>query len=1156
MYIKELEIHNFKSFGKRVIIPFFDDFTTVSGPNGSGKSNIVDSVLFCLGLSSSRNMRAEKLTDLIFNGNGSHEATVKLTFDNQDFELPTENQLTIMRKLRRTQSGYYSYYYLNGKQCTLSDIHDLLSKVRITPEGYNVVMQGDITRITEESPLERRKIIDEIAGVAEFDRRRDRALHELEIVRERVERVDIILTEVDARLEQLKVEREQALTYQNLKEKKRRYERFLYASKRNKLEQDLLNIRNGISRKQKGKDQLVAELTDTREGIYELEEQLSAINDRVSHKGETEHIEIRKRIEVIKGEISRKQNLVDFVKKEVEERESQRRRTLIEKSNLASKVEAIADDLSSEAIRRGALLSELEEREGELFRLKEEISSIDAESASVRDNLSEKRELLGEAKDKRADVARGRDSVLDALRRKSSHVQTVEREIDELKLEAATVSSELEIVHQKISRIEETAADLLEDIKDLEANREDVKLALDAVERRLHQAQQEYVKAEARLKVTFGKAVEAVVNANLRGVRGVVAELGKVDRQYATALEVAAGSRMRNIIVDSDADAARAIALLKSQNIGRVTFLPLNKMHPIALDTLERRDGIIDYAINLVNYGPEYKAAFSYVFGRTIVIRDLEAARKLIGAYRMATLDGELLELSGAMTGGTDRHAVKFVANEEEALERLGQHVTQYEKERERLQNELSTTDEHIISAKREYSVAEGEGELLRKNTITVEERQRRLEVTVREKSVEYAGLHDEKHSLSIDINELEEHLTEYNSTIESIEKEMQETERLLKGSDVSKLTEKLGNVADEVRRLEGRLGQADATITALKLQDDYTKKKLSEVKEALQGTEDRIRQFRVDVTQHLSDIEQLEAELNAIYGRERTLEGELNELRVERDEVLGQISAKESQKSDIQRKIDRIQEQIASLDYQRLEVESKVEELKEEAGDLDVEVCDEPYEVILDTLKDLEAQMEAMDDVNMRAIEEYDTVTERKDSLNARRDTLFTERAEILERIEHYGQMKKEAFMSTFDGINANFRHIYADLSGGTGELALENSDDPFDGGLIIRSWQHGKHIQRLEGMSGGEKSLTALALIFAIQRYMPAPFYIFDEIDMFLDGANAEMVAKMIKQLSLNAQFIVVSLRKPMIEAASRTLGVSMQEDNISSITGVKLN
>jgi chromosome segregation protein len=1156
MYIKELEIYNFKSFGKRVVIPFFDDFTTVSGPNGSGKSNIVDSVLFCLGLSSSRNMRAEKLTDLIFNGNGSHEAMVRLTFNNEDFELPTDSQLTIMRKLRRTQSGYYSYYYLNGKQCTLSDVHDLLSKVRITPEGYNVVMQGDITRITEEPPLERRKIIDEIAGVSEFDRRRDRAIHELEIVRERVERIDIILTEVEARLEQLKVEREQALNYQNLKENKRRYERFLCASKRNKLEQELLNIRNGISRKQRTKDQLVAELIDTRDAIYEFEEQLSAINDKVSQKGESEHLEIKKRTEEIKGEISRKQNLVDFAKKEVEERESQRRKALIEKSTIKSKVEAIADDFSSEVIRRGGLSSELEERKGELLHLKEEISSTDAESASIRDSLFERRKLLGEAKDERADIVRSRDRVLDELRRKSSHVQTVEREIDELKLEAVAVSSELETIYQKTAELEGRAGDLFEDIKDLEVKREDVKLALETVERRLHQAHQEYVKAETRLKATFGKAVEAVASANLRGIRGVVAELGKVDHQYAIALEVAAGSRMRNIIVDTDADAARAIDFLKSQNIGRVTFLPLNKMHPITFNKLEKREGIIDYAINLVNYNPDYKAAFSYVFGRTVIVRDLEAARKLIGVHRIATLDGELLELSGAMTGGIDQHAVKFVASEEEALKRLGQQVKQYDKERERLQNELSTIDEHTIRAKREHSAAEGEVELLRKSALTFEERKGKLEENTRKKSTEHKSLHDEKQSLSGEINELEEHLAYHNSTIESIEKETQEIERLLKGSDVSKLTEKLGKVADEVRRLEGRLGQTDTAITALRLQDDYMKKKLSEVSEALQVTEDRIREFRTDVTQHRSDIEQLEGELNAIYGHERKLEGELNDLRTKRDAVLEQISAKESQKSDIQRKIDRIEEQIISLDYQRLEIETKIEELIEEAGGSDIEACDEPYEVIMDKLKDLETQMEATDDVNMRAIEEYDTVTERKSSLIARRDTLFTERAEILERIDRYGQMKKEAFMSTFDGINANFKHIYADLSGGTGELALENYDDPFDGGLIIRSWQHGKHIQRLEGMSGGEKSLTALALIFAIQRYMPAPFYIFDEIDMFLDGANAEMVAKTIKQLSLNAQFIVVSLRKPMIEAANRTIGVSMQEGNISSITGVKLS
>ncbi|MFZ0011520.1 MAG: AAA family ATPase, partial [Halobacteriota archaeon] len=213
-------------------------------------------------------------------------------------------------------------------------------------------------------------------------------------------------------------------------------------------------------------------------------------------------------------------------------------------------------------------------------------------------------------------------------------------------------------------------------------------------------------------------------------------------------------------------------------------------------------------------------------------------------------------------------------------------------------------------------------------------------------------------------------------------------------------------------------------------------------------------------------------------------------------------------------------------------------------------------HEAIVAALRTLEAQLESMNDINMRAIEDYGNVARRQQDLAARKDTLFNERVEILERIDRYGLMKKEALLTAFERINANFKVIYEELSGATGELALENYEDPFDGGLFIHSWQRGKHVQRIEAMSGGEKSLAALAMIFAIQRYMPAPFYMFDEIDMFLDGANAERVARMIKKLSSNAQFIVVSLRKPMIEAASRTIGVSMQEGNISSVTGVKLN
>ncbi len=405
-------------------------------------------------------------------------------------------------------------------------------------------------------------------------------------------------------------------------------------------------------------------------------------------------------------------------------------------------------------------------------------------------------------------------------------------------------------------------------------------------------------------------------------------------------------------------------------------------------------------------------------------------------------------------------------------------------------------------------------------------------------------------------INELEEQEALYGSAVAALEQDIAELEKRLKGTDASKLTENLAQIADEVRRLQARISKCAATIADFRLQEDYNDKKLADAKEHLETTDERIKELRASIREHSEASAHLEQELADVCGRERELARELSELREGRDALLAQISLKETEKADLQHKIDRTDQALETLDYQRLELEARRDELKAEAGEIDDVPPEEPHEAIVAALRTLEAQLESMNDINMRAIEDYDNVARRQQDLAARKDTLFNERVEILERIDRYGLMKKEALLTAFESINANFKVIYAELSGATGELALENYEDPFDGGLFIHSWQHGKHVQRIEGMSGGEKSLAALAMIFAIQRYMPAPFYMFDEIDMFLDGANAERVARMIKKLSSNAQFIVVSLRKPMIEAASRTIGVSMQEGNISSVTGVKLN
>ncbi|MDL5502561.1 MAG: AAA family ATPase, partial [Candidatus Methanoperedens sp.] len=316
MHIKEIELQNFKSFGKKVKIPFFDDFTTISGPNGSGKSSIVDSIRFCLGLSNSGVLRAEKLTDLIFNGDTKVKrdfAQVTIRFDNTDREMPVDSdQIEITRKIRRTESGYYSYYYFNEKAVSLNDIHNYLSKAKITPECYNVVMQGDVTAIIEMTQTERRKIIDEIAGVAEFDEKKDQALNELDIVRERIERVDIILAEVDDQMSKLRQERDQALKYQSLRDEKRKYEGYILFARQKDAKKELERLGGELQDKETKKIDIIKQIEDRKKELLDIEENLSTLNSLIIQKGENEQITLRKEIETIRGDISRCMSTIEL----------------------------------------------------------------------------------------------------------------------------------------------------------------------------------------------------------------------------------------------------------------------------------------------------------------------------------------------------------------------------------------------------------------------------------------------------------------------------------------------------------------------------------------------------------------------------------------------------------------------------------------------------------------------------------------------------------------------------------------------------------------------------------------------------------------------------------------------------------------------------
>jgi chromosome segregation protein len=1171
MHIKEIELNNFKSFGRKVKIPFYDDFTTISGPNGSGKSNVIDSILFCLGLSNSRTMRAEKLTDLIYNaGNkGPGFAEVTIRFDNTDREMPLgQDEFSITRRIKSSDSGYYSYYYFNEKPVSLSEVHDHLSKARISPEGYNVIMQGDVTRIIEMSDTERRKVIDEIAGTAEFDDKTDKALSELDVVRDRIDRVNIILAEVESRLSQLKSERDQALLYQSYRDEKVKNEGYLLLSELNEARNILDSILEDIKEKSIKRESVMAEVEAKAAAVLKLKAGIRALSDVITQKGEGEQIRIRREIEEARAGIKGCNSIIEFSRAEILRREMEKQKIFLDIEKMRGQIEGMATKLDEEEKRKISLSGEFSFRKSQLDEVHSKISQIDERFQGVRVKLSELKNSLESSRNLRNEKIREKDRIIDAARRKQDEEQDADTEISSGRSRIEESRVEIKNIENDIKEFQRRASALTSDITDMESARAKAKQDQVSVESRLRKLQEEYAKAEARFRSYeefdgYSQAVEAILNARksheLPGIYGIIAELGKVDERYATALEVAAGNRLQNIVVDTDEDASRCIYYLKGQKKGTATFLPLNKMRQRPnLRNMGVEKGVIGYAIDLVDYDNRFESAFYYVFGDTLVVDTLETARRLIGTVRLVTLDGDLIEKSGAMTGGfRSRSKLKFKATEEENIRDIAEQITILESERDGILKKIETIDGHIYTIKKDRSEFETQVSKLTARREELIGRISRLESAIKEKESIISSLRDDRRILRDDLILIEEAIAKADGEIASLSADASKLEDELKGSEVPKLTEEANGIEEEMKRLDGRIRDTDSAIASIKLEQGYMGSRIGENEKRSSDIDGEIASLRSKVSGNDSQIAEFQKQMEEKGKREKEIEEELKGLKKQRDEMSEDLSKADHDLYDTRRNFERITGVLNTLEISRDESIEKLKRMEKEVQERGVDPSMEvpPADKVRSSISLLEKKMQGLEPVNMLAITEYDSVQTRKDELTGKRDTLMNERQDILNKIEHYKAMKKEAFLKTFESINENFKKIFAELSDGFGELMLESPEDPFAGGLTIRAQPAGKSLQRLEAMSGGEKSLTALAFIFSIQRHRPAPFYAFDEIDMFLDGANAEKVARMIKSLSSNAQFIVVSLRKPMIESANRTIGVAMQEDNISSITGVKL-
>lgn len=1195
MYIKNVELTRFKSFGSTVSIPLLTGFTVVSGPNGSGKSNILDALLFALGLAGSKGMRADRLPDLVNQAHSKKgrmvEAIVTVTFALEDTEMAAlqsegveipkaEGQKigewTVMRKLRVTSQGTYtSTYYINGTPCNLSELHEQLAKFRIYPEGYNVVLQGDVTGIISMNSRERREIIDELAGVGEFDRKISTAKDKLDDVKAQEERFRIVEQELVTAKEKLKNDRVKAEKYKALRLEYEQMEVSESVLKHREIlhQQSLRNVELLNNKEQcAGLEKSLVELSQVIEsGTVQLNE----LSDRVHTLGEEEYLSVSSNLSGQQAELRglqrQQQSLtssyqnnqnhivstqeeIDQLLREAEQLESQKQFkeesvTTTEKvrdqqssivSQYRKEVQAIAS-ASSDWVRQQTQLrqdvdkaqSELDPQKQEQTRLREVLNQRSLQSETQDRELQEI--LAGEG---RYAVDMLSDQNLDeALRSQESEVSAAETLVQTLARNLSEAQLEIQLQNETIERISQEQRVKTRQLDKLEAQ------------------------VQASREVQGTRASQVVIEADLSGVYGLVAQLGLVEPRYQLALEICAGGRLGNLVVDSDEVASEAIALLKRERAGRATFLPLNKLQSARFPsrTEAQKLGAIDYAFNLVTYEDRYQDVFSFVFGNTLVFENLDQARFHISKYRMVTLEGEILETSGAMTGGSaplnsSLHFGTSTPAESSETKQLRDRLLEIDQMLTRLNQRLrgaltgiAKYEEQLQAARTTHREAQLKRDRIYEQIERNSRDRSRLQDQIQQTRAAIEIGQSQLSTLDGNIAELEAKLHVKRAELTELEKSGTHT-RWLQAQDALQGQEALLNSAEiELRTAKQQLGE-------LENQHKLALEKMAQRQIRLQELRATQTELINSTSQIQNQLKQAEAAIASLQSRLEVLEQTIGAAKQERDACERSLRTQQQQLQQQEWQLQKNRARQTELD---LQIAQFVEQLNQiELPDIIPEV---PESMTLEQLqleqRRLLKRIQAMEPVNMMAIAEYEATSQRLEELSRRLETLNQERTELLIRIENFTTLRQRAFMQAFDAVNGHFKEIFAELSDGDGYLQLENPNAPLSGGLTLVAHPKGKQVQHLASMSGGEKSLTALSFIFALQRYRPSPFYAFDEVDMFLDGSNVERLSKMVRKQANLAQFIVVSLRRPMIEASERTIGVTQARGAHTQVLGLEL-
>ena len=1160
--ISKMILHNFKTFARKTEIIFGDKFNVIIGPNGSGKSNIMDALCFVLGRASSKSMRAEKSANLIFDGRKTKEkpaqGSVSIFFTNEEKVFPYDfDEIKVTRIIK--QNGQ-SIYKINDKRCTRQEILNLLALAKINPDGYNIILQENIVKIMDMTPLNRRLMLEEVAGINVYEDKKNKALNDLNNVDMRIKEAEIVITERKSYLENLKNDRNQALKYKEIISEINSYKATNLKKKIDKARKNLLDVDAKAKANNDKINGLKSKIEAHKSEIKDKKSQVSDISQQIEQKGEKEQIEINKELEQLKIKEATDKSRLKTCNSEIDK--------------ISHRIDESKKEISLISKQRSEFQLQIKAMNSEKENKKSEINEIVVKIKDFEKQLNLKN--VTELENKMSEIDQKIEDIDLKLKDFTKQQQDLFREKDRLELSLSSIDAKidkinkLKIEHQK--EIDEIN-NLKDDFKNttLKLNsllKEDSMLSAqaNAEKKNLLSMSEEQSKLDMKLssakkQIQSDLAVKKILElkSTIRGIHGTISELGSADTKYSKALSVLAGGKGKFIVVDNEEIAVRCVKYLKKNKLGSASFIPLSRIKAKSLNTesesMKNKPGVINFAISVINYDHQFKKAFEYVFGDSLIIDKIESSKSLgVGKIRMVSLDGDLVNNSGVIRGGYLKK-VNAVFNDTKIESQLSEINAKIAKSNLFI-DDVTKRREDLEKDIRDLRVkkANFEGEIIKK------EKALYLDTSDLDANV------DSKKEIVVKIKETDKKLEEIEQSIEKLNQELlvNKTEKqkirakLSETRNPAKLAE-LNTYEDNRRLIQSRISEIEAKLSATNTRCEVLDRDLSSLNANIDNSEKEMHSFEEEIKQLNEDIKGSEEKIKAGEEKVKKFYSEFKELFERKNQLENSIQLLDNDIDEIEQKIREIEQRNNLLQLKKVEINGKISGLETQFEEVkDAKILDEEDDNKIEAkLKMYEKELSNIGDVNLKSLEIYDHVQKEYDQLSEKIKTLKSEKEDVVSLINEIDRKKKDLFLKTYGEINANLQKIYPALSrSGKAELNLENREEVFSGGVRISVRQSDEKTIDIKSLSGGEKTLLALAFMFAIEEYEPASFYSFDEIEAHLDKENSELLAKLIRKYSDKAQYILISHNDEIISAANNLYGVSMdQKTGISKLISIKI-